>query len=94
MKRLGIVPTFALRATAGSHRVGDAISLKLALNSDASEGDGGEGGIRTRQDPFDSVSYRFYNAAIAVDASGAVAPCTRLPPRPSFEWDTASVAFA
>jgi site-specific DNA recombinase len=29
---------FALRATAGSHRVGDAIPPKLALSSDASEG--------------------------------------------------------
>ena len=39
---------------------------------------GGEGGIRTRHDPLDSVSCRFYIAAIAVNASDAVAPCTRL----------------
>ena len=39
---------------------------------------GGEGGIRTRQDLLDSVSYRFYVARIAVDASLAVAPCTTL----------------
>ncbi|MPY87560.1 MAG: transcription elongation factor GreB [Luteitalea sp.] len=37
---------------------------------------GGEGGIRTRHDPLDSVSYRFYVTRVAVDASGAVAPCT------------------
>jgi hypothetical protein len=41
--------------------------------------DGGEGGIRTRQDPLDSVSYRFHNARAAVDASNAVAPCPLLP---------------
>ena len=40
--------------------------------------DGGEGGIRTRQDPLDSVSCRFYIAAVAVNASVAVAPCTPL----------------
>jgi hypothetical protein len=55
---------------------------------------GGEGGIRTRQDRLDSVSYRFYNAGIAVDASDAVAPCTRLHPRPSLEPDNTAVDFA
>ena len=42
---------------------------------------GGEGGIRTRQDPLDSVSYRFYIARIAVNARDAVAPCPLLPAR-------------
>ena len=37
---------------------------------------GGEGGIRTKQDGLDSVSYRFDNARVAADASDAVAPCT------------------
>jgi hypothetical protein len=35
----------------------------------------GEGGIRTQQDSLDSVSYRFYNANVAVNARNAVAPC-------------------
>ena len=39
---------------------------------------GGKGGIRTRQDPLDSVSYRFHNATVAVNAGDAVAPCTPL----------------
>ena len=39
---------------------------------------GGEGGIRTRQDTVDSVSYRIHNATIAADATIAVASCTRL----------------
>jgi hypothetical protein len=39
---------------------------------------GGEGGIRTPQEPLDSVSYRFYIPRITVDASDAVAPCTLL----------------
>ena len=39
---------------------------------------GGEGGIRTHHDPLDSVSCRFYSAAIAVNARDAVAPCTGL----------------
>jgi hypothetical protein len=43
--------------------------------------DFGEGGIRTRHDPLDSVSCRFQIAANAVNASDAVAPCTRLHPR-------------
>src|SRR4029077_18905712 len=38
----------------------------------------GEGGIRTRQDPVDSVTYRFYDDSITVNASVAVAPCTLL----------------
>src|SRR5262245_51793698 len=47
--------------------------------------DGGEGGIRTLSGPLDSVSYRFYNADIAVNAGDAVAPCPLLPaPRASF----------
>jgi hypothetical protein len=46
---------------------------------------GGEGGIRTRQDSVDSVSYRFHVAAIAVDATVAVAPCTLLHARPRFD---------
>jgi hypothetical protein len=40
---------------------------------------GGEGGSRTRHDPVDSVSRRFYNADVAVNASNAVAPCPLLP---------------
>jgi hypothetical protein len=40
---------------------------------------GGEGGIRTHEDYLDSVTYRFYNARIAVDAMDAVAPCPLLP---------------
>jgi hypothetical protein len=39
---------------------------------------GGEGGIRTQQDSLESVSYRFHNARLAVNASDAVAPCTLL----------------
>ena len=45
--------------------------------------DFGEGGIRTHHDPLDSVSYRFRIARVAVNASDAVAPCTRLHPRPT-----------
>ena len=40
----------------------------------------GEGGIRTPPDLLDSASCRFYIAANAVNASNAVAPCTRLHP--------------
>ena len=40
--------------------------------------DGGEGGIRTLSARLDSVSYRFCNATIAVNAVVAEAPCTRL----------------
>jgi hypothetical protein len=40
----------------------------------------GEGGIRTHHDSLDSVSCRFYIAAVAVNARDAVAPCTRLHP--------------
>jgi hypothetical protein len=39
---------------------------------------GGEGGIRTRQDHLESVTYRFHNATDAVNASDAAAPCTWL----------------
>jgi hypothetical protein len=39
---------------------------------------GGERGIRTQDGPLESASYRFHNAMVAVDASVAVAPCTRL----------------
>jgi hypothetical protein len=39
---------------------------------------GGEGGIRTQQDLLDSLSYRFHNASVAVNARSAVAPCTLL----------------
>ena len=47
-----------------------------------------EGRVRTRQDALHSVSYRFCNAVIAVNASVAVTPCTLLHarsrrPRPS-----------
>ena len=48
------------------------------------EADGGEGGIRTRQDLVDSARYRFNAATVAVNASVAVAPCTRLHARPRF----------
>jgi hypothetical protein len=37
-----------------------------------------EGRVRTRQDALHSVSYRFCNAVIAVNASVAVTPCTLL----------------
>ena len=40
--------------------------------------DGGEGGIRTPQDSLESVSYRFDNADIAMNASVGVGPCTPL----------------
>jgi hypothetical protein len=40
---------------------------------------GGENGIRTPQDPLDSVTYRFYIARIAVNARDTVAPCPELP---------------
>ena len=59
-------------------RNGDEESLIL-LN----EFVGGERGIRTHPDPLNSVSYRFYNATLAVNASLAVAPCTLLHARPS-----------
>ena len=39
---------------------------------------GGESGIRTLPTPLDSVTYRFHNARVAVDARVAVAPCTGL----------------
>ena len=39
---------------------------------------GGEGGIRTRSTPLDSISYRFHFAGNARNASNAVAPCTPL----------------
>jgi hypothetical protein len=41
--------------------------------------DGGESGIRTLAPLLDSVSYRFHNARIAVDARDTVAPCPPLP---------------
>jgi hypothetical protein len=42
------------------------------------------GDLQTRECPLDSVSYRFYIAAIAVNARDAVAPCTLLHARASF----------
>ena len=47
--------------------------------------DGGEGGIRTPQDSLDSVSYRLYNADVAVNAEDAVVPCTRLHQQTGFD---------
>ena len=59
---------------------GDALeSTRTADDRAEGEGDGGEGGIRTEQDPLVSVSYRFHNARVAADARGAVAPCPLLP---------------
>jgi len=58
----------------------DALETTRTANDRAEgEGDGGEGGIRTRQDPLDSVSYGFHNADVAVDARDAVAHCPLLP---------------
>jgi hypothetical protein len=44
---------------------------------------GGESGIRTLAPPLDSVTCRFHNARVAVDASHAVAPCPPLAARMS-----------
>jgi hypothetical protein len=60
----------------------DALEARSNRRPNESEGFG-EGGIRTRHDPLDSVSCRFYIAAVAVIASDAAAPCTRLHPHPS-----------
>lgn len=38
--------------------------------------------MRTESAPLESVSYRFSSASAAVNASDAVAPCTRLHLRP------------
>jgi len=51
---------------------------------------GRAGGIRTHQEPVDSVSYRFHNAAVAANAGAAVAPCPLLPARPGLEVDAAT----
>ena len=59
-------------------RVRHAIPPKRALNSDARERGRRRGGIRTHHDRLDSVSCRFYVAAVAVNSSDAVAPCTGL----------------
>lgn len=40
---------------------------------------GGESGIRTSRDPFDSISYRFYSAIVAVNTTNAAAPSPPLP---------------
>jgi hypothetical protein len=45
-------------------------------------GTGGKSGIRTLAAPLDSVSCRFHNARVAVDARIAVAPCPLLPAGP------------
>jgi hypothetical protein len=45
---------------------------------------GGGSGIRTPAPPVDSVSYRFHNAGVAVNANDAVAPCPLLPARMRF----------
>jgi hypothetical protein len=67
-----------LRAHATAHQY-KYLNLKDSLAE--------RGGIRTHHDPLDSVSCRFYSAAIAVNASNAAAPCTRLHPRPSLARD-------
>ena len=80
-------------ASYGGHPSRDARLTRPAIRSrERSERlakDGGEGGIRTLSGPLDSVSYRFHNASIAVNAGDAGAPCTWLhqlvsdePPRP------------
>ena len=68
----------------GGHPSRDAHLTRPAIRSrERSERlakDGGEGGIRTRQDPLEPVCYRFYNADVTVNASVAwrLAPdCTR-----------------
>src|SRR5438093_203824 len=53
--------------------------LSARRRRDEGESNGGEGGIRTRQDSLDSASYRLYNADVTVNASDAVAPCPLLP---------------
>jgi hypothetical protein len=51
---------------------------------------GGESGIRTLRGPLESVTYRFHNAGVAVDASDAVAPCPPLPAVGTVESASAS----
>jgi hypothetical protein len=53
--------------------------------------DGGESGIRTFPDPMESVTYRFHEATVAVNASVAVAHCTPLP-ADSAVWKAFDVA--
>jgi hypothetical protein len=69
------------RATSGASR---SKPRNHALRPNLAKGEiGGEGGIRTRQDSLDSVSYRIHNARVAENASVAAAPCTPLHARPS-----------
>jgi hypothetical protein len=76
-ERVGFVP----RATSGT-RVGRSLEARRSGHTRCSEC-GGEGGIRTRQDSLDSVSYTIHNARVAESASVAAAPCTPLHARPS-----------
>jgi hypothetical protein len=74
-ERVGFVPA--------SHEAKPSGCAPEATRTDTNERErvsGGEGGIRTRHDSLDSVSCRFYIAAVAVNANNAVAPCTRLHP--------------
>jgi hypothetical protein len=63
-----------------------AVPEDHSLRQDRAErGNGGESGIRTLSCPLDSVTYKFHNARVAVDASNAVAPCPLLPARMRFD---------
>ena len=55
------------------------VHLVGAFSRDVGRVFGGEGGIRTRQDRLESVTYKNRVAAIAMNASDAVAPCPPLP---------------
>lgn len=63
----------------------------VMFNLSGSDLSGAPFGIRTRQHPLDSASYRFYNAAVTANASDAVAPCPLLPASTAgnrIEWFT------
>src|SRR5580704_18644993 len=47
----------------------------MAISTFVSTSYGGEGGIRTKHDPVDSVTCRIHNADVARNAMAAVAPC-------------------
>lgn len=71
---------FGSRAAASCRRiqVQNSVNIVETEHLQPLEGTGGESGIRTLTLSLDSVSYRFHNAMIAVDASDAVAHCTPL----------------
>jgi hypothetical protein len=65
----------------GSDPLSGGSTTRTDNDQAASAGVGGESGIRTLLLPLESVSYRFHDATVAVNAGDAMAHCPLLPAR-------------